>query len=307
MKPDSLAGNRPTAARMLTLAMLLVAFLGCGAAPPPPFDSARALEWVDRQVAHGPRIPGTPAHSACAIEIEHTLRGLADDVRVHKAEARGVPLTNVIAAFRPDADERIFLMAHWDTRPSADEDPDPARRNDPVPGANDGASGTAVLLEIARLLADTPPPRGVDLFFVDGEDGGEHGDPSSWCLGSRALASALTGYRPRMGILVDMVGDADLRLPMEQHSLAYAGKQTRWIWSLAAGLGESAFVELPGPAVTDDHLPFLEIGIPTVDLIDLDYAYWHTVSDTPDKVSAESLESVGRVLLAALFARDLPE
>ena len=307
MSRSSRVWSRPSLDQLLAAATLLVALWGCGDAPPPPFDSARALEWVDRQVAHGPRIPGTPAHAACAREIEQTLRGLADDVRLHQAEMRGVALTNLIASFRPDADERVFLMAHWDTRPRADEDPDPTRRDEPVPGANDGASGTAVLLEIARVLADTPPPRGVDLFFVDGEDGGEHGDLSSWCLGSRALASALVGYRPRMGILVDMVGDADLRLPMEQHSLAYAGKQTRWVWSIAAELGESAFVELPGPAVTDDHLPFLERGIPTVDIIDLDYAYWHTVSDTPDKVSAESLESVGHVLLAALFAQDLPK
>jgi len=287
------------------LPLLLV--VGCANTPAPHFDGARARAWVERQVEHGPRIPGSAGHAACAADLERTLRGYADDLRVHSARVEELELTNFVASFRPDASERIFLMAHWDTRPMADEDPLPQRRAEPVPGANDGASGVAVLIEIARLLADRAPPRGVDIFLVDGEDGGTHGEPSSWCLGSRALATALGGYRPRLGILVDMVGDADLELPWEQYSLRYAGRQTRWLWDLAAELGEEAFVARPGPAVTDDHLPFLERGIPTVDIIDFDYPHWHTTADTPDKVAAASLASVGRVLLAAVFAPELPD
>ena len=125
---------------------------------------------------------------------------------------------------------------------------------------------------------------GVDLFFVDGEDSGTQGEPDSWALGSQALAAALVGagYRPRLGILLDMVGDRDLRIPQEGFSLAWAPVETRWLFEVAAGLGLSAFDPVPGKMVTDDHLPFLRRGIPCVDLIDLDYPYWHTVADTPE-------------------------
>jgi hypothetical protein len=272
----------------------------------PPFDGKRAKVWVERQVAHGPRIPGTAAHQACLADLERELRALAADVRRHEAQRRGIHLTNLVATFRPEAAERVFLMAHWDTRPWADEDPDPAQRRTGVPGANDGASGVAVLLEVARALAVESAPRGVDLFLVDAEDGGSHQDPTSWCLGSQSLAEELATYRPKLGILLDMVGDANLRLPMEANSLRFAGVQTRWLWALASSRGEKAFVAEVGPAVTDDHIAFLQRGIPTIDVIDFTYPYWHTTADTPDKVSAESLAIVGRVVLEAVYAPRLP-
>lgn len=294
---------------LLLLSGLLVTS-GCRetGSPASSFDGARAQVWVERQVAHGPRIPGTDAHAACLAELETELRSLTPQVNRHEAVVRGVALTNLVAAFRPELEERIFLVAHWDTRPQADSDPDPANRSLPVPGANDGGSGVAVLLEVARCLASEPPPRGVDIFLVDAEDGGTHNDPQSWCLGSAALAAALSsaGYRPRMGLVIDMVGDVDLRLPMEGYSLELAPTQTLWLWDLAAALGERAFVKLPGAPVFDDHLPFLQKGIPTVDIIDFEYEHWHTIADTPDKTSAASLATVGRVVLAAIYAKELP-
>ena len=301
------SGARGTRVGFWNLGVILLSLWWCSAAgAAPAFDGSRAKLWVEKQVAHGPRVPGSAAHRACLAELEGELKTLAADVRRDEAVRRGVHLTNLVATFRPDAKERVFLMAHWDTRPWADEDPDPSKHQVGVPGANDGASGVAVLLEVARALAAEPPPRGVDLFLVDAEDGGTHSDPGSWCLGSQALAEELTGYQPKLGILLDMVGDADLRLPMEVHSLRYAGPQTRWLWGLAAQLGETAFLAQVGPAVTDDHIAFLQRGIPTIDIIDFQYPYWHTTADTPDKVSASSLATVGRVVLAAVYAPQLP-
>lgn len=302
------SGHGGTRAGASVLVLGLAGWMGACHSTPAEFDRTRALEWVERQVAGGPRIPGSVGHGRWKSEMVNVLEGLADDVRLHAFEANSIPMTNVIASFRPDLGERIFLMAHWDTRPHADEDPDPARRADPVPGANDGASGVAVLLEVARQLSAEAPRRGVDLFFVDGEDSGTQGEPDSWALGSQALAAALVGagYRPRLGILLDMVGDRDLRIPQEGFSLAWAPVETRWLFEVAAGLGLSAFDPVPGKMVTDDHLPFLRRGIPCVDLIDLDYPYWHTVADTPDKVSAESLGQVGDLVMAVVRAETLP-
>ena len=273
---------------------------------PLEIDGDRAMNWVEQQVAIGPRIPGTEAHAECAEFLEAQLRTWTDEVKVQRVRQGDNEIVNLVASFRPSAGDRIFLGAHWDTRPMADADPDPTKRSLPVPGANDGASGVAVLLEVARVLAESPPPRGVDLFFFDAEDGGESGQAETWAIGARTLAEALGDYRPRLGIVVDMVGDLDLELRPEGHSVANASRQVRWIWGLAEDLGADSFVAGVGATVMDDHVPFLERGIPTVDIIDFDYVYWHTTQDTPDKVSPSSMAEVGRVLLGVVYAETLP-
>jgi Zn-dependent M28 family amino/carboxypeptidase len=212
-------------------------------------------------------------------------------------------LTNVWARFQPAASQRILLTAHWDSRPVSERAGDPFARTDPLPGANDGASGVAVLLALADELARTPPAIGVDILLTDGEDWGH--DPESFAtevedmlLGARHFASTHADYRPLFGILLDMVGERDARFTQEQNSLALAPEVVRRVWDAAEELGYGEFfVEQIGPAVNDDHVVLNEAGIRTIDIIDFDYPYWHTPQDTPDKIAAETLGAVGDVLL----------
>ena len=194
-----------------------------------------------------------------------------------------------------------MLCAHWDSRPISDMDPDSSKRELPILGANDGASGVAVLLEMSRLLKDHRPPVGVDLVFFDGEDYGTDKWPGGWFLGSKYFADNLGGYRPRLALLIDMIGDKNLQIYREGISQEYAGDLNDYIWNTAADLGARDFIDEVRDTISDDHVPLLSKGIKSIDIIDFDYPYWHTQEDTPDKCSAESLGEVGRVLTAAIF------
>jgi len=216
-------------------------------------------------------------------------------------------MTNVIASFNSAATKRVIFIAHWDTRPRADQEKDTKKQNTPILGANDGASGVAVLLEMARLFKITPPPIGVDILFVDGEDYGKEGDSEWYLLGARHFAKHLQpGYAPVFGVLLDMVGDKTLELKRERYSVKYAPDIVDLVWSTARELGVAQFTDEYQSWVMDDHLPLNEVGIKTIDLIDFAYPdtsnrYWHTSQDTPDKCSAESLEAVGKVLTTVVF------
>jgi hypothetical protein len=205
---------------------------------------------------------------------------------------------NLVARFRAAEPRRLLFAAHWDTRAWADRDPDPARRSDPVPGANDGASGVAVLLEVARSLKAAAPPVGVDLVLFDGEDQGTDEAPDGWCQGARRYAAVAPGPAPEHAVLLDMVGDRDLRIPWEGYSAARAPETLAWFFARATRLAPEVFVPEEGRPVFDDHVPLLDAGIPAIDVIDFEYAYWHTVSDLPEQVSAASLEAVGKVVLS---------
>jgi Zn-dependent M28 family amino/carboxypeptidase len=210
--------------------------------------------------------------------------------RIESSTSMGHPIQNLIA-WRSDASPEIIVGAHYDTRLQADRDPDPNLRKNPVPGANDGASGVAVLLELARTLPDDGVP--IWLVFFDAEDNGKLAG-WDWILGSRAFVAGLTS-RPRAMILVDMVGGSDLSLPYEANS--DVGLRSS-VWATAASLGYGrTFIPEVKYSIEDDHLPFVEVGIPAVDIIDINYAYWHTTSDTPEHVSPQSLQIVGDVLL----------
>jgi glutaminyl-peptide cyclotransferase len=269
-----------------------------------PFDAHRAYRDLLRQCDFGPRVPGSPAHGRCAAWLADRLRQCADrvDLQTFEARPRGeqLRLTNIIATFNPPeaGAPHILLCAHWDTRPTADRDPDPARRGQPIPGANDGASGVAVLLEIARALKAHPPRQRITIVFFDGEDYGPTAD--DMFFGSRHFAESFKGPPVEWGVLLDMVGDRDLRLPPERHSLLKAPHVVDRVWGAAARAGCPAFLRQPGPAVLDDHVFLLRRGIPVIDVIDFDYPHWHTLADTPDKCSPESLSQVGRALLRAL-------
>jgi glutaminyl-peptide cyclotransferase len=292
---------------LLALPVLAALPLGAGT---PAFRKARAFDDLKKQCAFGPRVPGTRAHDACLAFLTVELKKSSAAVRLQTFAARDafsgktLSLTNMIASFGTSKKDRLLFCAHWDSRPVADFDPGLANRNRPVPGANDGASGAAVLLEIARAMKSSPPPVGVDLALFDGEDGGRQGDNSTWCVGSRYFAA----NRPKSSgwkyaVLIDMIGDKDLHLPVEQYSRAYAPEVVNRVWGAAAKLGLPAFSPQDGYEVIDDHLELIQAGIPAVDIIDIDYPYWHTVQDTPDKCSPESLETVGALLLHLIYDR----
>jgi hypothetical protein len=281
----------------------------------PVFDGNTAFQFLTAQTAFGPRVPNTQSHQQCLAYIQSELQKYADTVTLQSFSCPGyekttLQLTNVLASFNNAAFTRILLLAHWDSRPRADQDPDPKRMDQPVPGANDGASGVAVLLEIARHLKAQPPKIGVDILFTDGEDYGKEHDLSNYFLGSKYFAAHLPGgFRPMFGILLDMVGDNQLQIPKEPNSLRYAPDVVDLVWSTARDLGVYQFADVTQRPVADDHLPLNEAGIKTIDLIDFDYPddsnrYWHTTQDTPDKCSAGSLEAVGKVLLTVIYQQN---
>jgi hypothetical protein len=299
--------NRRTAAIYLAAIGALLAavvgvyvssFAGRGAQPP-PFDGQRALADVYTQVAFGPRTPGSAGHARVRAWMRTELEMAGWTVELREAEALGHPIYNLVAR-RGDAPPQVILGAHYDTRLFADQDPDPAQRTQPVPGANDGASGVAVLLELARSLPEDSVP--IWLVFFDAEDNGRI-EGWDWILGSRAFAATLE-HAPQAVVIVDMIGDADLNIYMEASSDSVLRSE---IWSTAADLGyANVFIPQIKYEMLDDHTPFLEAGIPAADLIDFDYQHWHTVADTPDKVSAASLQAVGDTLGAWIAERQPP-
>lgn len=261
--------------------------------PTPVFFDGRRAYWdVVAQVSFGPRVPGSDAARKARAHIRQQLVAAGWDVEEIPFTYRGISLINVLA--RRGSGPVTIIGAHYDSRPQADRDNNPSRRMDPVPGANDGASGVAVLLELARVLQWDESRRAVWLYFFDAED---HGgiDGWSWAVGARHAARTLPqDVTVEAVIVVDMIGDRDQRIYYEGNS--HAGLQEA-LWRVAQDLGYgNVFIPQIKYTVIDDHLPFVERGIPAVDIIDFEYTYWHTTADTPDKVSPLSLERVGRVV-----------
>lgn len=287
--------------------MLAFLAISCNGAEKPParaFNSARAFGYIEHQVSLGPRVPGTAAHDQALAWMTAQLRQYTSAVGVQTF--RGVfagkeaEMTNVMVSFLPENPNRVLLCAHWDSRPHADRDPDSLKWSQPVPGADDGASGVAVLLEIARILKADKPPVGVDIVFFDGEDGGDYRKDDTWLLGSRHFAGVMPeNYRPRWGLLLDMIGDRDLSLTRDFNSMQAAPG----LWANVVKACEKIGIPFqPGDTgVLDDHVPLIERGIPSVDLIDFDYPWWHTAADTPDKCSPESLGKIGALVLALVY------
>lgn len=286
------------------------------ASPPlsrvPAFDANRAFDLLKKQVELGPRVPGTPGHDACARLIADSLKPYADGVveQEFSRDVRGKTLRmrNIIAHFNTGARDWVLLAAHWDTRPTADFEVSAEDRDKPIPGANDGASGVAVLLELARLFAQRSPDVGVLMVFFDGEDYGPTVD--DMLMGSRHFAGNLeqslsvAGRRApvRYGILLDMVGDSDLKIYKEGNSVQAAPEVVDKVWSMAARMGYGeVFVPEVRHTIMDDHVPLIEAGIPCIDIIDFDYGPWHTLGDTIDRCSADSLKAVGEVVAAVIY------
>lgn len=262
---------------------------------------------LKEQCAFGPRPVGSGAHAKTRDYLVDRMKALADKTYVQDFTYRTMPLTNVVGVFNPSATRRVMLCAHWDTRPRADMEIDPAKAARPILGANDGASGVAVLLEMARCLKAKPPKVGVVLVLLDGEDFGNFERDEGVFLGSRRFARAPSEFgHLDYGILLDMIGDANLEIPREGNSEQLAGKVNDKVYAAAKALGHGAiFTDQVKFTISDDHMPLNRAGIPTIDLIDFDYGPWHTLDDTPDKCSAKSLSVVGDVLLSVLYSEGL--
>jgi hypothetical protein len=310
--------HRVRAVGLLATALLAACSSKPDAPPAPPvvtteFDGEAALRYAAAQVAFGPRVPGTEAHRRAGdwIAAEMRARGatVIEQRWTHTAkDGRRLPLRNVLARFNPEANERVLYLTHWDSRPSADNEADPADQLKAIDGANDGASGVGLFVALADALQKQPARYGVDLLFVDGEDYGDFGPPPvDVLLGSTYFAKHLPqpGYRPLFGVLFDMIGDADLRIAVEDNSAQRAPDVVQRVWSKAEAMGRGdVFVRRSVGPITDDHLPLLDAGLQVIDVIDLDYgpgnSFHHSLQDTMDKLSAQSLKIVGDVALALL-------
>ena len=272
------------------------------------FDGKAAFDLTQQQCAFGPRVPGTPTHAKCAEWLTTTLQASCDTVivqtgTVQTAQSGPMGMKNIIGIINPDASQRLLLLAHWDCRPWADSDPDAANHSKPVMGANDGASGVGVLLQLAHQLKQAGTTLGIDILLVDVEDMGENENEESWGLGTQYWASHFhtTGYKPLFGILLDMVGSSDATFTREYYSSQYASGFVDLVWNCAAG---NHFINSQGGAVTDDHIFVNRAGIPCVDIIDMRTdtgtgfcPEWHTIHDTMDAINPATLAEVGQTLI----------
>lgn len=277
------------------------------------FSGGRAFADLKKQCDFGPRNPGSKGHAECRAWLQKELGKTADKVRIVSFQktlgGKQYTFTNIVGVYGDTSASPVLLCAHWDTRPFADQEIDPVKAKQPILGANDGASGVAALLEIGRMLKQKKPPVGVVIIFFDGEDWGK--TPQEMFFGSTSFANSwkrvMEGVTAsfRYGILLDMVGAKDMEIPREPISEQAAPKLVQRIWATArAGGMERYFPDRTGPAITDDHVPLIEKGIPAVDLICFDYPYWHTLEDTPDKCSAQSLHAVGTVVAMMLYGEE---
>ena len=275
--------------------------ISCNADYSSEFDSDRAYSELKKQCSFGARVPGTESHMKCVDYIYTYLNLYADTVYIQNFKKRVsysdeiIEFKNIIAVFNNNSDVNIMLCSHFDSRPFS------SVKGVPTPGANDGASSTAVLMEMARIMKEKRPENNVMLVFFDGEDAGRTNHPDEWFLGSKYFAGNYKGTMPDIAILIDMIGDADQHIYREGFSEIYNSDLNNKVFGIAEEMGILSFHNSVGYFVQDDHIPLNNAGIKCIDLIDWDYKYWHTPEDTPDKCSAESIQKIGDILLEIVY------
>lgn len=287
----------------------------------PAFNADSAYSYVKAQVDFGPRTMNSDAHDACGDYLAQKLTEFGAKVTNQTAtltsyEGKPLKARNIIGSYKPESKKRIALFSHWDSRPWADNDPDSSKHYTPILGANDGASGVGVLLEVARQIKQQEPYMGIDIILLDAEDMGNHKEYSgehtdeSWCLGSQYWARNphVQGYQARFGILLDMVGGKNARFYYEYYSERFASDVNRKVWKAAEKTGASQyFVKQGGGGATDDHLFINQIArIPTIDIIPTSqqhtfFEHWHTVKDDMDAIEPATLKAVGQTILQVIY------
>jgi len=293
--------------------ILVLFFSMCILQNAPFFDESKAYNYLLKQCEFGTRYPGSKEHIDFKNYLVDFLKDKGDTLIIdehkisHPYIDKKIQLFNLFLRYNIESKNRIMLMAHWDTREIADKDKDEKNHSHPIIGANDGASGIALLMVISEMLESFPLHNiGVDLLFVDGEDMGRSGDLENFSLGTKAFSKSLTYPYPKLAICLDMVADIDAEFKMEYFSLIQAENDLKEIWALANELGYKEFTyEIQSPVYDDHRALFVETGIPSIDIIDFDYPYWHTLEDTPDKCSAKTLGIVGNVVCEYLYRKDL--
>ena len=302
---------------MKKLILIFFIFISCSSNDDkkniPTFDGNNAYQYLIEQCNFGPRNPGSKGHENFSIFLEEYLSKMTKNILVQDfdylehitgEERRG---KNIIAQFNIEAENRLLIGAHWDTRALSDEDLNEDNRLLPILGANDGASGTSVLMELAKIFSLNNPPIGIDLVFFDAEDVGISGKPRTYAMGSEYFSKNLPIKKPDNAIIVDMVGDKYLQIPIERFSYQTNPKLVKEIWRLADELNLSAFEYRIGFEIYDDHVPLWENAqIPAIDIIDFDYPnlfsnHWHTQNDIPENCSPQSLQQVGTLLLNYVY------
>jgi glutaminyl-peptide cyclotransferase len=284
----------------------------------PTFSADTAYAFTAKQVAFGPRVPNTAAHKACRAWLVKKLKSygavVEEQVLAEKHHSGKIHNgANIIAKFNPQNPRRVMLAAHWDTREFADKDPDPTKKNKGMDGADDGASGVGILLEIARAFKSKPTELGLDIVLFDLEDNGKDGDGSeesekTWCLGSQYWAKNKGNYQARFGILLDMAGAKNATFVKEGYSMHYAPEITNKIWSIGQKLGHTQFfLNQPGGAITDDHAYVNQAGIPMVDIINLSPggsfgSYHHTHNDNMSVIDKTTMSAVLETVLTVLYS-----
>ena len=278
----------------------------------PNFDENSAYQFLLDQCDFGPRNPGSEGYNNCKQYLIKTLDSYSDTVFtqpfvINDIDDTQYDLDNIIAQYNINSNSHLLLGAHWDTRPWADSDLNIEKHNQPIIGANDGASGVSVLLELAKIFHYNPPPIRVSIVFFDGEDMGRPGVPKSYARGSQFFAKNLPIEQPDEAIILDMIGDKELHIPIERYSYQQNKDLVKKLWSLANKLNLEAFESRIVHTIYDDHVPlWQEAKIPAIDIIDFNYPnrysnYWHTSQDTPDNCSAQSLGQVGNLLVHYIY------
>lgn len=317
---------------LLLVSLLLLSTLSCGnksknsdseekevTVQVPQFDADSAYQYTKAQVDFGPRMPNTKEHVACGNYLAQQLENFGATVTNQYAELIAYDGTvlkarNIIGSYKPETKKRIALFAHWDTRPWADNDPDEKNHRTPILGANDGASGVGVLLEVARLIQQQQPELGIDIIFFDAEDWGDAGGAEdSWCLGAQYWARTphTPNYNARFGILLDMVGGKNATFYREAYSEQYAKDVNKKVWKKANQLGYGRFfIDEKGGGTTDDHLYVNRIAnIKTIDIVPHQPESelssfgdtWHTVNDNMDNIDRSTLKAVGQTVLEVIY------
>lgn len=288
---------------------IALAASGCNAGDPPAFSADNVMSNVEKQLAFGPRVPGSAARDSTASFIAHTLEKCGARVTVQPFEVtdpytpgRRMRLLNVIGSFGVERKRRLMLASHYDSRPWADQEPDSTLWTTPIPGAVDGATSTAILLEIARLAGERQPNGiGLDLVFFDGEDYGKESDIDHYLMGSRYFAANLAGYRPVAAVLLDMVGGRGTTVRREGLSERESGAFLDYVFRRAHELELSYFEPRPGGTMYDDHVPLLQAGFEAIDLFGYGFDAWHTLRDNLDAVDPEKVQQTGVLLRDLVF------